>query len=375
MNFSTKAKNLLYLKTLNLRKSKIPKFYKFTIDEIFRNKKLLINFLTKNLSKKISIRSSFLLEDGKNSSMAGEFEGLADVNNNKKNLNKGISKLLKQYKKKTRAKKIINNSEILFQNHVTNSILSGVVTNYSINDGSEYYVINYDDSSNLTNTVTSGNKTGGRVINIYKHKFLGLRSKKFKKIVISIKEIEKKIGKNVKLDVEFALDKVGKLNIFQIRPITTTQNWKLFERKVFFENLCKNQKNFNKIDKKNKKFGHFPLFGLMPDWNPAEMIGYQPNNLAYSIYKTFITDKSWSKARHEMGYKLVTHPLMYRFTGKPYIDTRLSFYSFIPKETKKITCKKLVNFWSKHLIKKPYLHDKIEFDIADGSFDAFTKES
>ena len=80
----------------------------------------------------------------------------------------------------------------MFQNHVTNSILSGVVTNYSINDGSEYYVINYDDSSNLTNTVTSGNKTGGRVINIYKHKFLGLRSKKFKKIVISIKEIEKK---------------------------------------------------------------------------------------------------------------------------------------------------------------------------------------
>lgn len=374
MNFSTKAKNLLYLKTLNLRKSKIPKFYKFTIEEIFRNKKLLINFLTKNLSKKISIRSSFLLEDGKNSSMAGEFEGLADVNNNKKNLNKGISKLLKQYKKKTRAKKIINNSEILFQNHVTNSILSGVVTNYSINDGSEYYVINYDDSSNLTNTVTSGNKTGGRVINIYKHKFLGLRSKKFKKIVISIKEIEKKIGKNVKLDVEFALDKVGKLNIFQIRPITTTQNWKLFERKVFFENLCKNQKKFNKIDKKNKKFGHFPLFGLMPDWNPAEMIGYQPNNLAYSIYKTLITDKSWSKARHEMGYKLVTHPLMYRFTGKPYIDTRLSFYSFIPKETKKITCKKLVNFWSKNLIKKPYLHDKIEFDIADGSFDAFTKK-
>ena len=38
MNFSTKAKNLLYLKTLNLRKSKIPKFYKFTVEEIFRNK-------------------------------------------------------------------------------------------------------------------------------------------------------------------------------------------------------------------------------------------------------------------------------------------------------------------------------------------------
>ena len=147
----------------------------------------------------------------------------------------------------------------MFQNHVTNSILSGVVTNYSINDGSEYYVINYDDSSNLTNTVTSGNKTGGRVINIYKHKFLGLRSKKKKKIVISIKEIEKKIGKNVKLDVEFALDKVGKLNIFQIRPITTTQNWKLFERKVFLKICVETKKKFIKIDKKNKKIWPFSI--------------------------------------------------------------------------------------------------------------------
>ena len=126
----------------------------------------------------------------------------------------------------------------MFQNHVTNSILSGVVTNYSINDGSEYYVINYDDSSNLTNTVTSGNKTGGRVINIYKHKFLGLRSKKFKKIVISIKEIEKKIGKNVKLDVEFALDKVGKLNIFQIRPNHNYAKLETLRKESFFLKIC-----------------------------------------------------------------------------------------------------------------------------------------
>ena len=34
--------------------------------------------------------------------------------------------------------------------------------------------------------------------------------------------------------------------------------------------------------------------------------------------------------------------------------------------------KKIVNHWSYELIKKPYLHDKIEFDISDGSYDAFT---
>ena len=49
-------------------------------------------------------------------------------------------------------------SEILYQNFINNSILSGVVTNRCLKDGTEYYVINYDDTSNKTNTVTSGGK-------------------------------------------------------------------------------------------------------------------------------------------------------------------------------------------------------------------------
>ena len=111
----------------------------------------------------------------------------------------------------------------------------------------------------------------------------------------------------------------------------------------------------------------------MPDWNPAEMIGYQPNNLSYSIYKEIITDSAWNIARQEMGYQKVLRPLMYNFTGKPYIDTRLSFYSLIPKNIPKIISKKIVDYWSQILISKPYLHDKIEFEIAEGGFDAYTK--
>ena len=108
----------------------------------------------------------------------------------------------------------------------------------------------------------------------------------------------------------------------------------------------------------------------MPDWNPVEIIGYQPNQLSYSIYKKIITDKSWSIARKNMGYKNVGKPLMYKFAGKPYIDTRLSFNSMIPDTINENLTKKLVSYWSDTLIKKPYLHDKIEFEITDGSFDA-----
>jgi len=42
----------------------------------------------------------------------------------------------------------------------------------------------------------------------------------------------------------------------------------------------------------------------------------------------------------------------------------------IPKSINKNFTKKLILSWSKLLIKKPYLHDKIEFEIADGSYDA-----
>ena len=104
------------------------------------------------------------------------------------------------------------------------------------------------------------------------------------------------------------------------------------------------------------------------------MIGYQPSILSYSIYEKLITSSAWNISRKIIGYKKVQKPLMYKFTGKPFIDARLSFYSFIPKKVSHSVSRKIVNFWCNHLKDKPYLHDKIEFEISDGSFDANTNE-
>lgn len=373
MKFSSKAKNLAHLKRLGFKKSIIQKFYKFSINEIFKDKKKIINFIYLNLKKKISIRSSFFLEDSFSSSMAGEFDGLYNIKNTKKKILQGINYLANQYKKKSKNKKVFLNSEIIFQNHLENSLLSGVVTNKCIKDGTDYYVINYDDTSSLTNTVTSGGKSGGRVINIFKQNYTGLRSEKFKSIIKAVKEIETKIG-NRPFDIEFAIDMKKKVNIFQIRPISTSKNWKSINNNIFLNNLKANQNKLNKVYKKNKYFGDHMVFGLMPDWNPVEMIGYQPSELSYSLYEKLITQSSWNIARSEMGYKKVNRPLMYKFTGKPFIDARLSFFSFLPKRVKYQSSKKIVNFWSNQLKNKPYLHDKIEFEIADGSFDAFSSK-
>ena len=158
MKFSSKAKNLSQLKKLDLKKSIIPKFYKYSVKEILINKKGIIDFISKNLGNKISIRSSFSLEDSSKFSMAGEFEGKSNIRNKKSEIKNGINYLVQQYKIKTKNKKDFDNSEIIFQNHVSNTLLSGVVTNRCIKDGTDYYVINYDDTFNKTNTVTSGGK-------------------------------------------------------------------------------------------------------------------------------------------------------------------------------------------------------------------------
>ncbi len=369
MKFSTKAKNLEILRNLKLKRSIIPEFVSFPVKDWINDPENISKKIARKLNKRISIRSSYFLEDNKDFSMAGEFEGFSDIYNSKEKIIYQTNKLINQYKKKSNLASHILKSEVLYQNYVSDSLLSGVVTNKCLKDGTDYYVINYDDETNQTNTVTSGSAKGSRVLNVYKKNINGIRSENFKKIIYAVKEIESKIP-SIGLDIEFAIDSNMRLNIFQIRPLSTSKNWERISKNKFDNCLIYNQKKFSNILKKSHAFGSKPIFGLMPDWNPAEIIGYQPNLLSYSLYKKIITNNSWSLARKKMGYNYVRRPLMYSFAGKPYIDTRLSYHSMLPAKTSKKIIKKLTNFWSDNLKDKPYLHDKIEFKIVDGSFDA-----
>jgi len=241
MNLSTKAKNLIFLKELDLINSKIPKFLKYTVEELKVSKNEIIKNIQNSLSKKIIIRSSFYLEDSKNFSMAGEFEGYSNVNNNKKNIISAINKILIQYKKKSKKKLHYLQSEIIFQNYISESIFSGVITNFCIKDGSNYFVVNYDDISGTTDTVTSGSKVGERVINIFRDEIKNIRSNNLKKIINATKEIEKKIG-IYPIDIEFCINKNGQVYILQIRPLTTIKNWKKFSKNEIKKILDKNKK-------------------------------------------------------------------------------------------------------------------------------------
>jgi phosphohistidine swiveling domain-containing protein len=111
--------------------------------------------------------------------------------------------------------------------------------------------------------------------------------------------------------------------------------------------------------------GDTSVFGEMPDWNPAEMIGTVPRPLAQSLYECLITNAVWAEARAEMGYRDLTgRPLMVSLGGRVYIDVRESLNSFLPAGLPDAIGEKLVTAWLARLKAHPELHDKIEFEVA-----------
>ena len=254
---------------------------------------------------------------------------------------------------------------------IKNISMSGVVFTQELNTGAPYMVINYDDQSGETDTVTSGiGEYSNRTLYIYRNKIASIQSERFKSLVKAILEIEK-IFKSHHLDIEFAMDYLNKVYIFQSRDQININKWSKSKLMVFDNLINQSQKDYKKLSNniKSKQL----VLGQMPDWNPAEIIGNFPDILSVSLYKLLITDNVWSFARNEMGYKLVDKQLMEIYCGRPFINTNYSFKSFLPKNLNEKTSKKLIDFWSSKLSNNPHLHDKIEFDVAITFFDFFYK--
>ena len=168
------------------------------------------------------------------------------------------------------------------------------------------------------------------------------------------------------LDVEFALGEDFTPYLLQVRAITTQPNWNRAVSKRIDQALNGIQAFVKaRLQPMTGVYGSTTVLGQMPDWNPAEMIGRAPRALAFSLYEILITDHAWSVARKTMGYSTpIGQPLMVSLAGQPFIDTRLSFHSFLPANLSPEISEKLVNAWVKRLQAHPELHDKIEFEVA-----------
>ncbi len=325
--------------------------------------------------KIIVVRSSASDEDGSQHTLAGEYDSVLNVpSTDHEAIQQAISTVITSY---NRNGVLTGRDEVIVQEMVLNTSMSGVIFTHDLNTGAPYYVINYDDVSGLTDTVTSGGgEYSNRTLYIHRSALNSLRSERFQHLMAAIQELEK-VMESQFLDVEFALGADFTPYLLQVRSITTQPNW----NRTVSKRIDKTLRGIQSFVKQRMKpmantYGATTVLGQMPDWNPAEMIGRAPRALAFSLYKTLITDHAWRIARKKMGYAVPEgQNLMVSLAGQPFIDARLSFHSYLPSNLPSEIGEKLVDKWVIQLKDNPELHDKIEFDVAitTYSFDIDTK--
>jgi hypothetical protein len=159
--------------------------------------------------------------------------------------------------------------------------------------------------------------------------------------------------------VEFAVDKHGALYLLQVRPLANRQP--LTDAEATSAAATEIAQKVALLTKPHPYLhGNRSVYGVMPDWNPAEIVGLKPRPLALSLYRELITDSIWAYQRDNYGYKnLRSFPLLVSLHGLPYIDVRVSFNSFIPRDMKPDLAERLVNYYIERLVAQPTLHDRI----------------
>ncbi|MBZ7950237.1 PEP-utilizing enzyme [Campylobacter molothri] len=365
LNFQTKAKNLYNLQS-KLTKAKVLPLVLTSLKELEQNKEAILEKISHLNAEKVIIRSSSSSEDSMVNSNAGAFLSLANVlTNDKIELLQALEKVGNSMPSK--------DDEILIQPMLENIELCGVGFSVDKDNFSPYFCLQYDESGS-SNSITDGSVKNAKTYYHYRQS-LEFKDEKVKQIIELIKELEN-LYDCCFLDVEFAfarLEHKSELICLQVRPLVMHNKNNLFNAlpKEALERFAKRFISLQEL--RPRVLGDKALFGVMPDWNPAEIIGLKPKRLAFSLYKEIITDNIWAYQRDNYGYRdLRSHPLIHSFLGIPFVDVRLSFNSFIPKNLDEKIAKKLANFYLNKLNQNHELHDKIEFSIVYSCYDFYT---
>ena len=363
--FGTKAETLDRLRPW-VSHAQIPEQMVFSHADWTKQSELLVGNVSQYFSPHtIAIRSSAINEDSSSASQAGAFTSCLDINSTDfAAIRKAVEDVFASFDPNPA-------NQVLIQPMLQDIVLSGVMMTHEVDTGAPYYVLNYDDESGRSDTITSGNGVNKTVL-IHRD-CIGdhLDSPRVAELLAFARELESICGAGIPLDIEFARTSDGLLHLLQVRRIAARDNWMpnisehvggaLEQAGVFLTEHSRPRPHLA---------GSRTILGQMPDWNPAEIIGTHPRPLAVSLYRNLITDSTWQEARIAMGYQPVPHtPLLVTLGGQPYIDVRASFNSFLPAGLPSETRRKLINAWLDRLEENPEFHDKVEFEVAQTIID------
>lgn len=353
IEFATKARTLASLQG-KLKTARVLPLRAFSVSNWKTDRQSCLAGVVEDLGAvSFIVRSSCGREDSGESSNAGAFLSITNVK--AADLESAAEQVMASYGN------AIATDEVLIQPMLAHVVRSGVAFSHDPNTCAPYRVVNWADGSD-TAEVTSG--LGGRV---WQHAANSAVAppQKLASVLGLLDELLTLFG-GVPLDCEFAITADGdeeSLWLLQARPLILSESPESPESQAV---------RLREIQRKVARgmqphpflMGRRTVFGVMPDWNPAEIIGIRPKPLALSLYRELITDAIWAYQRNNYGYRnLRSFPLMPHFCGLPYIDVRLSFNSFIPRDLDEGLAGRLVDYYIDRLLAEPALHDKVEFEI------------
>ncbi len=363
--FGTKAETLERFKGF-VKACTVPDLFYFNVAEWSNSQPVILAALKKRFFPgRVAVRSSAYNEDGAQQSMAGAFRSCLDVDSlNEEDLRNAIEKVIRSYSGNPL-------DQVLVQPMIRRVSLSGVIMTHDLSNGAPYYIINYDDESGKTDMITGGTGVNKTVVIHHRANPAYIESSRIGQLVQMTQELEHLCGGRVPLDIEFAQTQDGHLYLLQVRRIAVQKNWNRAVQTRLSEALEHIEQFFLEHARPRPGLaGGSTILGQMPDWNPAELIGTQPSPLAISLFRYLITDSVWQEARTAMGYRPVPRePLMVILAGRPYIDTRNSFNSFLPAGLDSPVENALIDAWLDRLSSHPEYHDKVEFEVAQTIFD------
>lgn len=364
---STKANTLLALKE-RLKKARIEDIQVVTVaefntasDGVFRRIAEFYN------GDKIVVRSSSSAEDCYETSNAGHFDSVLNVQSDSRDeVLSAIKQVIDSYGVETEN---IDDEQVLIQRQTMNVICSGVIFTRDVRSNRPYYLINYDDSGS-TDSVTSG--MAGKSVWILRRTAKNNPPKEWRALLEAVQELESILKKMV-LDIEFALTSDGRVVIFQVRPLAANYKYNVTQNdEAFYTNIEEAKAEYGKHV--HYATGMPMLLSDMAFWNPSEIIGVNPRYLDYSLYREIITKRAWIEGLLPLGYTDVPGELMYKVGNKPYISVDYSFQALTPNAISEDVKQKLYREYREKLLSKPHLHDKIEFEIVHSAYDYATEK-
>jgi glutamine kinase len=355
--FTTKAETLEALRP-QLRAARVLPQIRFSVAEWQADREGLLAAIAGAHwgAGSLIVRSSAQTEDGEGRSQAGEFDSVLGVRGSAA-ITAAIEAVIASF-----AENGNSEDQVFLQPMLEQVAMAGVAFSRRPSGGGPYYIINYDNQSGRTDRVTGG--VGDNL-----ETFVCLKSRvaaappALTPVLALVNELESLLGCDA-IDVEFALDGDGHVYLLQVRRLGVECLDSVPDSRVgsaLADVGCK----VELLGRRHPFLhGDRAIFGVMPDWNPAEIIGLRPWPLSLSLYRELITDAIWAYQRDNYGYKnLRSFPLLVSFHGLPYIDVRVSFNSFVPRDLPDDLSSRLVNYYIDRLLAEPHLHDKVEFEI------------